>query len=322
MNLTIFDKIKMGFQRIGWRFIVKRFISMIPTIFIIITIIFVMIRSVDGGPFDAEKKIPDVIKEKLEEKYNLNKPIFFQYLDYLGDIIFRFDFGPSYHYRAYSVNDIVGMTLPVSLSIGFYAILIALIIGVTAGTISALKPNSIFDYAAMSVALLGISTPLFVIAPLLILLFARSLGWLPVAGWGNWYNYIIPVITLSFPYTAYVARLTKAGMLDNIRKEFVTTARAKGLSERRILFKHVLKGSLIPVVSYLGPAFAGIITGSMVVESICGVPGMGSDFVKAAFNRDYTLISGIMITYSTMLIIMNFLVDVVYTFLDPRTKYN
>ncbi len=306
----------------SWKYVVKRILSSIPTLLIIMTVVFVIIRSVPGGPFDAEKKIPDTIKENIEKKYHLDEPLIMQYFRYMSDILFRLDFGPSFNYRAYSVNELIAMKLPVSLLIGGLAIVVALFVGVFAGIISALKQNSFWDYFFMSIALLGISTPLFVIAPLLILLLARTLQLVPVAGWGSWEQVIIPVITLSFPYTAYVARLTKAGMLDIIRKDFITTARAKGLSERVILFRHTLKGSLTPVVSYIGPAFAAIITGSMVVEQICGVPGMGTDFVKAAFNRDYTLIAGIMITYSTLLIIMNLLVDIAYVFLDPRTKYD
>lgn len=322
MKLSIWDKFVLVFQRIGWKFLVKRLLSTIITLLVILTMIFFLIRSVPGGPFSAEKKLPDIIKQNLEKKYNMDKPLIEQYIDYMADIIFRLDFGPSFHYRAFSVNDLIAIKFPVSLSIGFFAILIAVFLGVTVGIISALKQNSFFDYLVMSIALLGISTPLFVIAPLLILLLARGLQLVPVAGWGTPVHYLIPVLTLSFPFTAYIARLTKAGMLDNIRKEFVVTARAKGLSERRILFKHILKGSLIPVVSYLGPAFAGIVTGSMVVEQICVIPGVGTDFVNSAFNRDYTLIAGIMMTFSTLLVLMNFLVDIVYAFLDPRTKYN
>jgi len=309
--------------KIGWKFLSKRLLSTLVTMLIIISMIFFMIRLAPGDPFAKEgKNLPEVVRQNLEKKYHLDRPMFIQYLEYLSSIIFEFDFGPSFKYRGFTVNDLIAQKFPVSFSLGAYAILISLLLGVIIGIISALKPNTFIDYFFMSFALIGISTPMFVIAPLLILFLARFLQVVPVGGWGRWEQYIIPVLTLSFPYTAYIARLTKAGMLDNIRKEFVITARAKGLSESTILFRHVLKGSLIPVISFIGPAFAAIVTGSMVVEQICGIPGMGTDYINAALNRDYTLISGVMIAYSGLLVVMNFIVDILYAFLDPRTKYN
>lgn len=304
------------------KYILRRLLHLIPTLFIIITIIFFIIRLAPGGPFDTEKKVPEIIKQNLERKYHLDEPLIKQYIRYLGDLVFRLDFGPSFSDRARSVNDLIAMKLPISLTIGSLAILIAFIFGVTIGVISALKQNTFLDYFFMSFALLGISTPLFLIAPVFILLFARILGWVPVAGWGRFSNLLIPVLSLSLPYVAYISRLTKTGMLDIIRSDFVITARAKGLSERVIIIKHVLRGALIPVISFLGPAFAGIITGSMVIEQICNIPGMGRDFVLAAFNRDYTLVAGVMITYSVLLLILNLVVDILYAFLDPRVKYS
>jgi len=239
----------------------------------------------------------------------------------MGDVLFKFDLGPSFHYRGWSVNEIISNSLPVSLLIGTLSITLALLFGISLGIIAAVKQNKIWDYFTMGFSIIGISTPLFLIAPVLILVLARLLHLVPVGGWGSPAQIVIPVLTLSFPYLAYIARLTKAGLLDNIRKDYVITARAKGLSESTILFRHVLKGSLIPVVSFTGPAFAGIITGSMVVELICSIPGMGRDFVQAAFNRDYTLIAGVLLTYSLLLIMMNFIVDIVYVLLDPRIKY-
>jgi len=322
MRISFIDKLRLVFQRIGWKFVLKRFISALFSIFVIITLIFFMIRVAPGGPFSLEREIPDAVIKNLEKKYHLDENIFQQYIRYMGDIIFHFDFGPSFKYPARTVNEIVAESFPVSFSIGLYSIAIALVVGIFSGLISALKQNTFWDYFFMSFALLGISTPLFVITPLLILLFASSLHWLPTAGWGEWYHYIIPVIALALPRTAYITRMTKAGVLDNIRKEFVMTARSKGLSERLILLRHVLKGSLIPVISYIGPAFAMVVTGSMVVEQICGIAGMGQYYVQAALNRDYTLIAGVMITFAALLIAMNFIVDLLYAFLDPRTRYN
>lgn len=304
------------------KFILRRLLNMIPTLLIIITMIFFIIRLVPGGPFDAERNVPEIIKHNLEKKYHLDEPLMKQYLRYMGDLLFHGDFGPSFKYRAYSVNDLIKLKFPVSFEICSLALLIAFIFGVTFGLISAFKQNKFWDYFFMSFALLGISTPLFVVAPLFILLFARTLGWVPVAGWGKLSNLLVPVLSLALPYTAYITRLTKAGVLDIIRKDFVVTAKAKGLSNSTILVKHVLKGSLIPVVTFLGPAFAGIVTGSMVVEQICSIPGMGRDYVLAAFNRDYTLVAGVMITYAALLMVMNFIVDIIYAYLDPRIKYS
>jgi oligopeptide transport system permease protein len=303
------------------KFLAARFLSTIPTVFIIMTMIFFVIRAVPGGPFDTEKKIPDALKQNIERKYHLDESLPRQYLRWLGDITFRFDLGPSFHYRGWSVNDLIAQSLPVSLLVGTLALLLALVFGLVFGSVSALRQNGFWDYLLMTFSVFGISLPLFLIAPLLILLFARLLHLLPVGGWGGPLNLIIPAVTLALPYTAYVARLTKAGLLDQLRRDYVVTARAKGLPETTILTRHVLRGSLIPVVSFLGPAYAGIVTGSMVVEQICNVPGMGRDFVQAAFNRDYTLIAGVLLVYSLLLVAANFLVDVLYAALDPRIQY-
>ncbi len=322
MKISFFDKLKMVFQRIGWKFVVKRIISAILSILVITTIIFFMIRAAPGGPFAMEREVTEAVKQNLNKKYHLDESLFQQYMRYMGDLLFKFDFGPSFKYPSKSVNEIIADSLPTSFSIGFFAIALSFIVGVFSGLISALKQNSFWDYFFMSFALLGISTPLFVITPLLIILFATKLHILPTAGWGEWYHYIIPVISLALPRTAYITRMAKSGILENIRKDFVMTARSKGLSERVILTRHVLKGSLIPVVSYVGPAFAMVVTGSMVVEQIIGINGMGRFYVQAAINRDYTLIAGVMITFAALLILMNLIVDIAYAFLDPRTKYN
>jgi len=313
------------------KFIIRRFFSSIITIFVIITIAFFLIRSVPGDPFSSEKNMPKEIRENLNKKFNLDKPLLVQYFHYLKNLVLHFDYGPSFRSRGFSVNDLIKLYFPVSLFIGALAMIIAIILGVSFGMISALNQNKFGDYFFMSYAILGISVPMFVIVPLMLLLFSITLKWLPVGGWkrasevgalGMIRYLIIPVFSLSLPYTAYITRMTKAGMMDIIRKDFVTTARAKGLKNSTILFRHIMKGSIIPVVSFVGPAFAGIVTGSVVVEQILGIPGMGRVFVQAAFNRDYSLVMGDVITYSVLIIIMNFIVDIMYGFLDPRVKYS
>ncbi len=313
------------------KFVIRRLFSSIITIFVIITIAFFLIRAVPGDPFSTEKNMPDEIRANLNKKFHLDEPLLKQYLYYLNSLILHFDFGPSFRSRGFSVNELIKLYLPVSLLIGTLAMLIAIILGVAFGMISALNQNKFADYFFMSYAILGISVPMFVIVPLFLLWL--SIGWhlLPVGGWkrasevgvlGMIRYLIIPVFSLSLPYTAYITRMTKAGMMDIIRKDFITTAKAKGLKNSTILFRHIMKGSIIPVVSFIGPAFAGIVTGSVVVEQILGIPGMGRVFVQAAFNRDYSLVMGDVITYSSLIIVMNFVVDILYGFLDPRVKYS
>ncbi|MCR4421325.1 MAG: ABC transporter permease subunit [Exilispira sp.] len=313
------------------KFIVRRFFSSIITIFVIITVAYFLIRAVPGDPFSSEKNMPKEIRENLNRKFHLDQPLYKQYFMYLNNLVFHFDFGPSFRSRGFSVNDLIKQYFPVSLLVGSLAMIIAVILGVSFGMISALNQNKFGDYFFMSYAILGISVPMFVIVPIFLLIFSIGLKILPVGGWkrasdvgiiGMIPYLIIPVFSLSLPYTAYITRMTKAGMMDIIRKDFVTTARAKGLKNSTILFRHIMKGSIIPVVSYVGPAFAGIVTGSVVVEQILGIPGMGRVFVQAAFNRDYSLVMGDVITYSLLIIVMNFVVDILYGFLDPRVKYS
>jgi oligopeptide transport system permease protein len=306
------------------RFIIRRVLSLIPTIFLIVTFSFIIVRAAPGGPFSSEKKLPPEILANLMRKYHMDEPLPKQYLRYMGDIL-RGDLGPSFRYKDFTVNQLIGQALPASLLLGFIALCVAVFLGVGVGIISALRQNSWIDYTAMSIAVVGISVPLFVIGPLLKLFLALKLNWLPTSGWiggrSSWLVLIMPIITLSFPYFAYIARLSRSSILEVIRSDYVRTARAKGLTESSVILKHVLKGALLPVVSYLGPAFAGIITGSVVVESVFLVPGMGRFFIQAATNRDYTLIMGDVIVYSLILVTMNFVVDVVYGFLDPRISY-
>ena len=306
------------------KYIIRRFLGLIPTLFIIITLSFFIIRLAPGGPFDTERAVPEQILRNIEAKYHLDEPLIQQYGRYLFDII-RGDLGPSYKYQDHDVNFYIFQSLPNSMLLGVISLAIALILGITFGTFSSIKQNSWVDYFSMSLAVLGISIPLFVIGPLLMYIFAMRLNWLPTAGWitgeYGWKTIIMPAATLSFPYFANIARLTRASMLETLRSDYVRTAKAKGLKNSVIIVKHVLKGALLPVVSYLGPAFAGIITGSVVVEKIFRVPGLGQFFVQSSFNRDYTLIMGVVIVYSVILIVMNFVVDIVYSFLDPRISY-
>lgn len=305
------------------KFIIRRLLGLIPTLFIIITISFFVIRVAPGGPFSAERKVSPEVLQNLIQKYNMDDPLLKQYGDYVLNVL-RFDLGPSFVYKDYDVNYYIGQGLPKSMLVGGLAIGVALILGLVAGIVSALRQNSVYDYAAMSIAVIGISVPLFVIGPALMYIFAVKLGWLPVAGWINTLGpvaLIMPVVTLAFPSFAYIARLSRASVLETLRSDYVRTARAKGLSTPVIVFKHVLKGSLLPVVSYLGPALAATLTGSVVVEQIFRVPGLGRHFINSAFNRDYTMIMGTVIVYSAILLVLNFVVDIIYGYLDPRISY-
>jgi oligopeptide transport system permease protein len=292
--------------------------------FIIITISFFFIRIAPGGPFDKDKRLPPEIIKNIERKYHLDEPLFMQYARYMLDIL-KGDLGPSYAYPDHDVNYFISRSLPKSMFIGVLSLCIAVIFGIGVSIVSAVKQNSWIDYTAMSVAVFGITVPLFVVGPLLMYIFAIRLHWLPTSGWIDgkygWVTLIMPVITLSLPYFAYIARLSRASILEILRSDYVRTARAKGLSEPVILFRHVLKGSLLPVVSYLGPAMAGIVTGSVVVEKIFRIPGIGHFFVQAAFNRDYLLLMGTVIIYAVILLLANFVVDILYGFLDPRISY-
>ncbi|MCR4743355.1 MAG: oligopeptide ABC transporter permease OppB [Treponema sp.] len=306
------------------KFIVRRLLSIIPTMFLIVTLSFFTIRLAPGGPFSSEKKVTPEVMQNLMHKYHMDEPLYKQYLRYMGDVL-QGDLGPSYKNKDYTVNQLIGKSMPNSMILGITALCIALIFGSLAGLISALKQNSWADYSLMSLASLGISIPLFVVAPLAVLIFAMKLHWLPSSGWINsragLTTLIMPAMTLALPYFSSIARLTRASVLEVLRSDYVRTAYAKGLKKSTVLFRHVLRGSLLPVVTYLGPAFAGIVTGSVVIEQIFLVPGIGNYFVKSALNRDYTLILGTVIVYSLILVIMNFIVDVLYSLLDPRITY-
>ncbi len=306
------------------KYIIRRLIGLIPTLFIVVTISFFIIRIAPGGPFDAERRPPQQVIENIEAKFHLDEPVLMQYLRYIGDIA-RGDLGPSFRYQDHDVNFYIAQSLPNSLFLGFIALGMAFIAGVGAGIISSLNQNTWIDYTSMAIAVIGITVPLFVIGPILMYFFALQWDLLPTSGWitgrYGWVTLIMPAVTLSLRPFATIARLSRASMLEILRSDFIRTARAKGLRDSVIVTKHVLKGALLPVVSYTGPAFASIVTGSVVVEQIFRVPGLGRFFVQSAINRDYTLIMGTVIVYSTILILMNFLVDIIYSFLDPRITY-
>jgi len=306
------------------KYIIRRLIGLIPTLFIVVTISFFLIRIAPGGPFDAERRPPEQVMQNIEAKFNLNAPLHMQYLRYMGDIV-RGDLGPSFRYQDHDVNFYIANSLPNSLLLGFIALGLALLVGVNAGIISALNQNSWIDYLAMAIAIIGITVPLFVIGPVLMYFFALRWDLLPTSGWitgrYGWITILMPAITLAMQPFATIARLSRASMLEMLRSDFIRTAQSKGLRDSVIIRRHVLKGSLLPVVSYVGPAFASIVTGSVVVEQIFRVPGLGRFFVQSALNRDYTLIMGTVIVYSVILVLMNFIVDIIYSFLDPRITY-
>ncbi len=312
------------------KYFIRRFLGIFPTLLVIISICFFMIRIAPGGPFDAEKALPKEILENIEKKYHMDDPLVVQFGRYVISLC-KGDLGPSFRYHDHDVNELIfGENLKTgaiwnSMMLGVCSLTIALILGISTGMISAVKQNTWLDYMPMSFAIVGISIPTFVVGPVLMFFLALQWKLLPTSGWiyskYGMSTMIMPVITLSLPYFAFIARLTRASVLETLRSDYIRTARAKGLSNMVVMAKHVLKGSLLPIVSFLGPAFAGILTGSVVVETIFRVPGLGKFFVQSAFNRDYTLIMGTVIVYATLLVIMNFLVDIAYSFLDPRVTY-
>jgi len=299
----------------------KRLASAIPTLLILVTVAFFLIRIAPGGPFDSEKALPPEIEANLEARYQLDTPLVLQYLRYVGHL-FVLDLGPSFHYRDWTVNQLIAQGAPVSFALGGIALFLAVGVGVAIGVWAALKQNRATDYAVMSIAMIGISIPNFVIAPLLILAFAIGLGWLPAGGWdGSLQRMLLPAIALALPMIAYIARITRGSMIEVLHSSFIRTARAKGLPEREVIFRHALKPALLPVISYLGPAAAGILTGSVVIERIFTIPGIGSHFVQGALNRDYTLVMGVVVFYGVLIILFNYLVDLIYAWLDPRIRY-
>ncbi len=289
---------------------------------VLITVSFFLMRFAPGNPFSSERPLPPEVMANIEAKYGLDKPVFEQYTTYLTNVI-QGDFGPSFKYLDYTVNELISVALPVSAKVGFIAFIFTVILGVTIGTIAALKQNSWVDYVIMSTAMLGVVLPSFVLAPALIYVFSLNLKWLPAGGWldGSWQYLILPVIAMSLLYVATFARITRGSMIETLNSNFIRTARAKGLSYRYIILKHALKPALLPVVSYMGPAFVGIITGSVVVETIFGLPGIGKLFVNAAFNRDYSLVMGVTILIGFLFILFNAIVDILLAMIDPKIRY-
>jgi oligopeptide transport system permease protein len=303
-------------------FIIRRVIVIIPMLFIIVSLTWLLIRLAPGNFYTGEKKLTPAVEENLRDKYGLNRPWHVQYRKVLWNIA-RFDFGNSLNYEGQSVNQILWRALPVSATLGLSAYLIALFVGITTGTLAALRQNSWIDYASMALAMLGISIPNFVLGPLLVLIFSLTLFWLPPALWNGFpsRNLILPALTLSAIYIAYIARLTRSGMLEVMRSDYIRTARAKGLSERAVVTRHALRGGLLPVVSFSGPALAFLITGTVVVEKVFALPGLGNYFINACFNRDEPLIIGIVAFIAISVLVFNLLVDISYGLIDPRIRY-
>jgi oligopeptide transport system permease protein len=304
------------------RFAAKRLLGAIPTLLLIVTLSFFLMRIAPGGPFDKERVVPPEIEARLIHAYHLDEPLPMQFLRYLGGLAHG-DFGPSLKYKDFSVTELIAGGFPVSLRLGGIAVLLALIAGVAIGTLAALRQNTATDYTAMGAAMTGIMIPNFVLAPLLTLVFGLWLSWLPVGGWDGSIQYmILPVFALSLYQVGFIARLTRGSMIEVLRTNYVRTARAKGLPERVAITRHALKAGMLPVVSYLGPAIINTITGSVIIEQIFGIPGIGRYFVQAALNRDYTLVMGVTVFYGVLIILANLAVDLIYGLLDPRIRYD
>jgi len=304
------------------RYFLKRLGGAIPTLFIIVTLSFLLMRIAPGGPFDEEKALPAPILANLQSAYGLDRPLWVQYTRYLGSLLHG-DFGPSFRYKDFTVTELIEQGLPVTLEIGGAALVLAISLGIFIGVLAALRQNLAADYGAMTLAVLGIAVPSFVVLPLLGLIFGVYARWLPVAGWepGSLRHLVLPVIALTLPPLAHVARLTRGSLIEVLGRPFIRTAISKGLPMHTVILRHALKPALIPVTGYLAPAVASIMTGSLVVESIAGLPGVGRYLVQGALNRDYTLVLGMVVLYSVILIAMGLLVDLLYAWLDPRVRF-
>lgn len=320
--------LQRAIRRIPWGYTARRLLIAIPTMLAIISVAFLMMRAAPGGPFDGERKLPPATERAIAEKFGLDEPLHEQYLDYVGGVI-QGDFGPSYKTLGKSVNDLIADGLPVSLTIGFLTMAISLVIGTALGIYAGLRQNSAADYGVMGIAMIGISVPSFVIGPILILLLALGAGIFAVGGLGtypnigmSWHNMTLPVLTLSLAQVAIISRLMRASIIETMRANHIRTARAKGLSEWDVITRHALPSALLPLVSYAGPAMARVMTGSVVIEKIFGLPGLGSYFVDGALNRDYTLVMGAIIVYAGLIILLNLIADILYAMLDPKVKYD
>ena len=302
-------------------FIIKRLLIIIPMALLVVSVTWALIRIAPGSFYSSEKSLPPAIEANIKRKYGLDRPWYEQYGLMIWNVV-RGDFGDSLKYQGESVNDIIKRHLPYSATIGALAYLVALMVGLSTGIVASLRQNSGFDYGSMATAMLGLSVPNFVLGPLLVIVFALGLYWLPPARWGGISNLILPVITLAAIYMAYIARLTRAGMLEVMRSDYIRTARAKGLDEKAVLLKHGLRGGIIPVVSYTGPALAGLLAGTVVVERVFAIPGLGNIFIQSVLNRDEPLTLGIVAFLSILIMIFNLIVDVSYGVLDPRIRYD
>lgn len=304
------------------RYTLLRVLGAIPTLLLVIVLAFLMVHAAPGGPFDDERVLPADVEANIARAYHLDESLPKQLLRYLGGLV-RGDLGPSYRYRDYTVSELIGAAFPLSLKLGAMAMALAVVVGVSAGTVAALQQGTYLDRTVMAFSMTGISIPVFVVAPVLVLFFAVKLQWLP-AGWSSSTGasrMVLPVITLALPQIAYIARLTRASMIDVLGRDFVRTARAQGLGTLTVVRLHALKPAMLPVLSYMGPAIAAILTGSVVVEEIFGIPGLGQFFIRAALNRDYTLVLGIVVFYAALIVLLNLIVDVLYGAIDPRVRY-
>lgn len=304
------------------KLIFRRILEAIPTMFLLITASFFMMRLAPGSPFSGEKNFSPAVMANIEAKYHLNDPMWLQYVNYLKQILVG-DFGPSFKYKDYTVNELISQSLPVSVELGVYAFIIAVILGVAIGIIAALRQNTWIDYTIMTFAMTGIVLPSFVKAPLLVLIFAIILKWLPAGGWENGAlpNLILPVAALSIAFIASIARIMRGSMIEVLHSPFIRTARSKGVPTQRIILRHALRPAMLPVISYLGPAFVGIITGSIVIETIFGLPGIGQLFINGALNRDYGMVLSLTILVGVLTITFNAIVDILYAMIDPKIKY-
>ncbi|MFO1048113.1 MAG: oligopeptide ABC transporter permease OppB [Geminicoccaceae bacterium] len=303
------------------RVVLRRLAIGLPTLLIIITLSFFMMRLAPGGPFDQERPLPPEIRRNVEKAYHLDESLVQQYLRYLGGLL-RADFGPSYRTKDFTVGQLLAEGAPASIKVGGLAVLLATFLGLLAGIVAALRHNSWADYSVMALAMIGIAIPSFVMAPLLSLIFGVYLKWLPAGGWGGGAPLflVLPVVSLALPQVARVARLSRGAMIEQLHANYVRTARAKGLRERLVLLRHALPGAMLPVVSYLGPMTAALVTGSVVIETIFSIPGIGRYFVQAALNRDYTVVMGVVIVYACLIILLNLAVDLIYGLLDPKVR--
>lgn len=304
-------------------FVVRRLAVAIPTLLILVVLSFVLMYAAPGGPFNSERPLPPEVLANIQAKYGLDQPFWRQIVTYVWGVVTQFDFGPSFQYKSRSVNDVIAQGFPVTLTYGFWSFVVALGVGVSLGVAAAIKQNSWLDYMAVGISIGAQVLPNFVMAPILLLIFTLWLGWLPGGGWngGQWQYLIMPVIALSTSYMASIARITRSSMLEVLNANFIRTARAKGLPMRRVIWRHALKPAMLPVLSYLGPAFVGMITGSVIIDIFFSTGGIGQFFVNSAFNRDYSVIMGITILVGTLTILFNLLVDVLYAWIDPKIRY-